>query len=238
MANVKRVIEKEERCATGISGFDKLCEGGFVSDSINLVLGNAGAGKTTFCLQFLYNGCVKYNENGVFVSFEQDIPDLIRTGKKMGMDFEKLEKEGKCSFVRFNPYMTIKELQKELVKLVTKSDVKRICFDPINVFALEFPKEISLRRQLYDFFNLVKQLDICVVISGESDENEAGGAQSVSEELFFSKYLSDSVTELYSSGIGGDGDRAIRIIKMRMTNHFRGPVGMNLTSKGVNVLKS
>ena len=53
-----KMVRKEEkkgdveRCPTGIAGFDNLCEGGLVADSANLVVGNAGAGKTTFLLQF------------------------------------------------------------------------------------------------------------------------------------------------------------------------------------------
>jgi circadian clock protein KaiC len=230
-------MEKEERLPTGIPGYDVLCQGGFVKDSVNLVLGNAGAGKTTFCLQFIYNGCVKYNQNGMFISFEQDIVDLFRNATQHGMDLQALEKQGKCVFMKFDPAMSVKDLQKELVKNVTKFDIRRIVFDPINVFALEFPKEISLRRQLYDFFDLLKQLDVCVVVSGESDGDGEEGKAAIAEEIFFAKYLSDSVTELFSSGIGGSGDRALRLLKMRMTSNFRGPVGMTIANQGIKILK-
>ena len=68
----KAVNGKEIRIVTGIPGFDKLCEGGLIDDSLNLVIGNAGAGKTTFLLQFLYNGATKFNERGIYVSFESE----------------------------------------------------------------------------------------------------------------------------------------------------------------------
>lgn len=227
---------EKERAETGIPGFDRLCQGGLVKDGIHLILGNAGAGKTTFLLQFLYNGTTKFNENGLFVSFEQDAAELHRTGKILGFDFESLGE--KCDFIKFDPDLPIKEIQRKLMKLITKKNIKRICFDPINVFSLELPKEINIRRQIYDFLSLLKKLDICVLIAGESDEEHEGASKSIMEEVSFCRYLSDSVIELFSSGISGSGDRAIRILKMRMTNHVRGPVGMQLTNNGVKILKS
>jgi len=228
--------EEAERCGTGIPGFDTLCEGGYIKDSLNLVVGNAGAGKTTFLLQFLYNGATKFNENGLYVTFEQDVSELKKTGKKLGMDFKKLEDDEKCFFMRFDPNLRVKDLQKDLIAFVTKNNVKRICFDPINIFAIELPKEISIRRQLYDFLSLLKKLSVCILIAGESDQED--GAHKISPEISFCKYLSDSITEIYASGISGSGDRAIRISKMRMTNHKRGPIGMELSDSGVKILKS
>jgi len=228
---------KEERCATGIPGFDELCEGGFIGDSINLVVGNAGAGKTTFIMQFLYNGATKENENGLYVSFEPEINDIYRAGKKLGMDFEKLENAGKCKFVKFDTGSSVKEMQEKLTKIVAKNDIKRICFDPINVFAIDLPKEANLRKQIYELMSLLKKLGVCVIIAGEADE-EMASAYNLSDQITFSKYLVDGVVELFSSGISGEGDRALRISKMRMTNHSRGPVGMKITDSGVKVLKS
>jgi len=237
MKSKKRGENSEERCATGIHGFDSLCEGGFISDSVNLLVGNAGAGKTTFILQFLYNGAVKYSQNGLYVSFEPELADIVRAGRKQGMDFEKLEKEGKCSFIKLPTTMSVREMQNRLTSLVAKNDVKRVCFDPINVFALDLPAEINMRKQIYELVSLLKKLDVCVVIAGESDEEKAEG-QALSDEITFSKYLVDGVVEIYSSGLGGQGDRALRIAKMRMTNHARGPVGMQITDSGIKIFNS
>ena len=225
------------RKKTGILGFDKLCEGGLINDGIFLIMGNAGAGKTTFLLQFLYNGATKEEENGLYVSFESEPSDIYRSGKKMGMDFEELEKENKCFVRKFPTDLVVKDMQKQLLKIITQHNIQRVCFDPINVLSVDLPKEITLRRQLFEIFLFLKKLGICVLIAGEADEAlDKGGA--FSDEIIFSRYLADGIVELYSSGIGGSGDRAIRISKMRMTNHERGPVGMQITSSGLKILKT
>lgn len=229
-------LKKEERLATGISGFDKLIQGGFISDSLNLVLGNSGAGKTTFLLQFLYNGVVKHKEKGLYVSFESDESYIFRTGKVLGMNFNKFEKDGSCSIIKVDPEETIGNLQDKLMRIIIENDVRRVCIDPLNVFSLNLPKEISARKQLYDFLSFLRGLNVCVLVAGESDR-ESEGDSVVSEDIGFVKYLVDGVIELFSSGISGEGDRALRITKMRMTDHFRGPVGFELTKKGLDVKK-
>lgn len=235
----KRKGEKEievQRCATGIQGFDGLCEGGLVADSANLVVGNAGAGKTTFLLQFLYNGVMKYDEKGLYVSFEPEVAELYKAGKKQGMDFEALDEQGKCSFLKLDNKMSLKEVEKTLMNFVVKNDIKRICFDPINVFAIGLKDGIGVRSQIYELVSILKKLAVCVVIAGEAEEEKSEGEASLEEDVIFTKYLVDGVIELFSSGLGGEGDRALRISKMRMTNHTRGPVGMKIDSTGIKVL--
>jgi KaiC/GvpD/RAD55 family RecA-like ATPase len=45
-----------ERVPTDIPCFDELCDGGLLKKRTYLVSGTAGAGKTIFGLQYLYNG--------------------------------------------------------------------------------------------------------------------------------------------------------------------------------------
>ena len=100
MTNKREFIE---RCPTGIHGFDKLCEGGLVRGSVNSILGGPGAGKTTFLLQFLWNGVHMHNENGLFISFESDVEDIFKDAIPLGWDFSKLDQEGKCKFIKMAP---------------------------------------------------------------------------------------------------------------------------------------
>jgi len=44
-----------QRVPTGIPKFDELIEGGFPNNSMILLVGYPGAGKTTFSAQFIYN---------------------------------------------------------------------------------------------------------------------------------------------------------------------------------------
>lgn len=229
-------MKKEEanRTKTGIKGFDTLCQGGFVSESLNLLVGNAGSGKTTFQLQFLYNGIKEFGENGMYISFEPEVKDILKTSKLQDMDLEPFREKGKIEIMKFDPEITIKKLQSEISKIVIDKNIKRICIDPINVYSLGLNKSLNLRKQIYDLLSWLKKLGVCVLIAGESDEDPSG-RYALSQEIKFCKYLVDGVIELFSSGIGGEGDRALRISKMRMTDHHRGPLAFSITNKGIKI---
>jgi circadian clock protein KaiC len=228
-----------ERCKTGIPGFDELCEGGFVSESINAVLGGPGAGKTTFLLQFLWNGVNEFGENGLYISFEPEVESIHEDARTYGWDFTKLDANGKCRFIRMSPNTNISDLKTELTKLVSKYDVRRVCFDPISVLTMTFEKDSDIREIIFDLASLLKRMKVTVLIADETvdgtmDNFTLGSGNTRTD---FVKFLVDGLVNLYSAGLGGESDRAIRITKMRRTNHVRGPVAFRITDKGVVVSK-
>ncbi|MBS3068811.1 hypothetical protein J4441_00400 [Candidatus Micrarchaeota archaeon] len=79
---------------SGIHGFDDLVEGGYEVASINLVVGPTGCGKTTFAMQFLYNGVVQFNEPAVLISFEEPKTSIYEHMGRFGWDFAALEQQG------------------------------------------------------------------------------------------------------------------------------------------------
>ena len=224
-----------DRCPTGIAGFDKLCDGGFVRNSDNLIIGGPGSGKSTFLLQFLWNGVTKFGENGLYCSFEPGIVDTLNDSMAHGWDFSKLSEEGRIKFMRFSPQTSIEALKKELTEMISKNNVRRICFDPVSVLALNLSEEGKIRQTIYDLSALMKRLRVTTVFADESLEDAwamSGGDWTKTDIL---RFLSDSVSVFYESGVSGTGDRAVRIAKMRRTAHERTAVGMTIGDGGLEV---
>lgn len=226
-----------DRCPTGIVGFDKLCNGGFVRNSDNLIVGGPGSGKTTFLLQFLWNGASMFNENGLYCSFEPDIVDTLNDAMAHGWDFSKLSAQGKIKFMRFAPQTSIEELKIELTKMIAQNNIKRICFDPISVLALSLNDSGKIRQTIFDLSALMKRLKVTTVFVDESLEDMWATGDGEWTKTDILRFLSDSVSVFYESGITGVGDRAIRITKMRRTAHKRKPVGMRIVDAGIEVLE-
>lgn len=226
-----------DRCPTGIEGFDRLCDGGFVRNSDNIVIGGPGSGKSTFLLQFLWNGATKFGENGLYCSFEPDITDTLNDSMAHGWDFTRLSEEGKIKFVRFAPQTSIDELKKELIRMISKDNVRRICFDPVSVMALNLGDKGQMRQVIFDLSSLMKRLKVTTVFADESMEGEmnwTSGEEWTKTDIL--RFLSDSVSIFYESPIAGIGDRAVRIAKMRRTSHEREAVGMVIKDGGIEVL--
>jgi circadian clock protein KaiC len=227
-----------ERCQTGIVGYDLISQGGFVRNSSNVFVGGPGSGKTTFLLEFLYNGVTKYGENGLFCSFEPDILDTLNDAFAHGWDFYKLAEEGKIKFIKFSPETSIDELKNELTRLISQNDIKRICFDPVSVLALNISERGKIRERVFDLVSLMKRLRVTSILSDESMESEGmdGFREGEWTKTDIIRFLSDSVSVLYTNGLTGDADRAIKIEKMRRTNHVRKLIGMRITDNGIEVL--
>jgi len=227
-----------DRCPTGIAGFDKITNGGFVRDSVNALLGGPGAGKTIFLLQFLYNGATKYKENGLYLSFEPDVVELYKDAAVFGWDFQKLDVRNQCKILKISPQTGIVELKRELTKVVSKYDIKRICFDPISLFAASERDEAKVRAMLFELADMLKRLKVTVLIANETatTDTEETGIAGADVRSQYVKFLVDGLVDMYSSGLGGATDRAVRVAKMRRTNHSRGPVPMQITPEGIEIL--
>ena len=95
-------IAGSSRIPSGIPGFDPLIEGWFLENSVNLVTGETGTGKTTFCSQFLWNGLQK-GETGLYITLEERPEDIKADAAMFGWDFDGFEKKGLCRIIYHDP---------------------------------------------------------------------------------------------------------------------------------------
>src|SRR5271169_6665163 len=75
---------------TNITGLDEVTGGGLPKGRGTLVCGGAGCGKTLFAMQFLIAGATRYNEPGVFLSFEETEEELTANVASLGFDLHDL----------------------------------------------------------------------------------------------------------------------------------------------------
>lgn len=99
---ISRKANSMERIPTEIKNFDALVEGGFEKNSINLLVGGSGSGKTIFAIQFLIAG-MKKGEKCLYVTFEEKKKEFYYNMLDFGWDLEKLENEKKFVFFRIYP---------------------------------------------------------------------------------------------------------------------------------------
>lgn len=225
-----------DRCPTGIDGFDAICQGGLVRNSSNVLVGGAGAGKTTFLLQFLWNGVQKYNENGVYCSFEPDIVETLKDAASFGWDFSVPNSQDRIKFLKFSPQTKIEDLKDELTKIISKYSIQRICFDPVSVLTLNEEHQGKMREIIYELVSLMKRLRVTSILADESVEDTTFSQEKTSwSETDILKFLTDGVIVFHQSTFSPEVDRAVQITKMRRTNHLRMPVGMKITPQGIDV---
>src|SRR3989338_5665452 len=84
-----------KRIKTGIPGLDSITGGGLIKNSVNLLCGGTGTGKTIFSLQYILNGAKQYNERGFYISFEETEDDLKSDIEGLGIPSRAVEDDPK-----------------------------------------------------------------------------------------------------------------------------------------------
>lgn len=226
-----RKASLSNRIPTYISGLDSLIEGGFKKNSINLVVGGAGSGKTIFALQFLINNIIKHNETVMYITFEEKKKELYDNMQAFGWDLEKFEKSGKLIFLEYSPEQVKKMLLEGgglIENILTKSKIRLIVIDSITSFTLLYQNELARKEAALSLFGLIRSWNCTAVLTEEISDferSERGGLQ----------FEVDSIILLYHGKERGIRKRAIEILKMRGTTHAGKTIQLNVTKKGLEV---
>ncbi len=127
-----------ERVPTGIPGFDEVIGGGFPRNSVILVAGHPGVGKTTFAAHFIYTGVTRYGEPGVYVSFSESREEFYRHTSMLGMRFDRLT-EDKFRFIEainIADKGSIANLFSWLLNSIKELGAKRLVIDSLTAVTL------------------------------------------------------------------------------------------------------
>ena len=206
---------KKGRISTGIYGLNDLLGGGFRENTINIIRGGTGVGKTTFALQYSLFGLDR-GENVTYVSFEMSEEQIIRDCTDMGWGVVKdYIEDGSLKILQlFGEDLTFPSLDvAEMVKKSITGSNPRIVIDPLTYPT--FYSEKEKRKSLSTIFQELRKLGTGVVVLEEPvDGNKAGSAMPL--------YLGDTVIHLQNLGFGEMYDRTLRIMKHRGSKHGEG----------------
>jgi circadian clock protein KaiC len=155
---------------TGIEGLDQLLGGGIPRGSVVLVAGNPGTGKTTFAAKFLYEGA-KAGEPGIYVSFVEPRRDFVANMKRLGMDFEELERKGLFYFMEALTVGDREALSSLLDEILTKAmevGAKRIAIDSVSAILQILRSAHAAREVLHNFFlRVAKSMGVTTILIAE-----------------------------------------------------------------------
>lgn len=162
-----------ELIKTGVPGLDHVLKGGLRRDSNILVTGAPGTGKTLLALEFIYYGAKDCNENGIFITTEENLEVLHSSGKNLGMDIQSMVDKGKM-FVVQKPIATLKggiTSVKGLLDSIKKYNIKRVSLDSLIFFEYLYPRfdgnKMEYRRQVLMFMQQMKKAGVTFLVVSE-----------------------------------------------------------------------
>src|SRR3989344_5244801 len=217
-----------ERVKSGINGLDNLVNGGFPRGHSVLLCGAPGTGKTIFGLQFVYKGAKNFNENGLYISIEENPLKLKSYAKEFKWDdVEKLEKQKKLEFLRVSPSERKFDIINLVKEKVEEINAKRLVVDSLSAIYLAFE---DITQFVYSFVNLIEELGITSLFITDSPP----GSTLLTKDGV-SEFVCDGVVHLQLHDVSKTVNRTISIKKMRGTSIVPGMTSLKFTETGLEV---
>jgi circadian clock protein KaiC len=237
----KSILENRPQLSkvlTGIAGLDVITDGGLPKGRPTLVCGNAGCGKTLLAMEFIVRGATQFNENGVFMAFEESTKDLISNVASLGFDLNGLiaNKKVVVDFVYIDRNEITEageyNLDALFIRLGAAIDsigAKRVVLDTIESLFASLPNQSILRAELHRLFRWLKDKGVTAVITGEGglETNSGRGLE---------EFVSDCVIVLQNRVEDQISSRILRIVKYRGSLHGTNEYPFLIDEDGISLI--
>jgi circadian clock protein KaiC len=144
---------------SGIAGLDDVLGGGFSRDSLFLIEGNPGTGKTTMALQFLLAGAAA-GERGVYITLSETAKELRRGAASHGWSlgeaievFELVPPESvldpnQQQSLLYSSDLELGETTQQIFSTVERTAPSRVVLDSLSEIRLLAQSSLRYRRQV------------------------------------------------------------------------------------------
>ena len=234
------------RISTGINRLDELLSGGLPRNSVTLVSGTPGSGKTILCYHYIADG-LKKGEKCLYLTSDERVENILKQAREIGFDFQSAVNNGQLKFV----YMDLDKntIHREIDEEVKNGGYSRIVLDsltpvaevPVWVSGVHeiFPSEESkdtkgypvgsvpaTRVHIRRIMSILNNRNVTSLVTSEVPE----GSRGLSRDTI-SEFLVDGII-LMDLDMTMDR-RKLTIRKMRATRHTLRPQDIMITEGGI-----
>jgi len=205
-----------ERVQTGVAGLDEMLSGGLIRGSIGAIVGSYGTGKTTYALQFIWEG-LSHGETAIYISLEESEESIVRYMRRRGWDPGPYLHSSfivlKLDPTNFN--LSINSIRNELPSLIRRFSATRLVFDPISLFEDLFATDAERRYEMFRFVELLRDERCTMLMTSETDRDNP-----YSSRHNLIEYLADTVILLrHIHPNQRFRAKALEVVKMRRSRH-------------------
>ena len=203
-----------DRISFGSPALDEMAGGGLFQDSVILVSGPTGSGKTLLGTTFASEAC-RRGEQVLLLGYEESRPQLMRNALSWGVDFDEWERQGLLRMVC--QYPEAQGLEGHLYAIqreIDRFNPKRLVVDSVS--ALERVGNVrNFREFVIGLTSLVKRQQMCSLFTSSSPR--LSGGDSITDAHIST--ITDAILLLRYVEREGALDRGVIIIKMRGSQH-------------------
>jgi circadian clock protein KaiC len=231
--DAKERMDREdiERYSSGVKGLDEMTHGGWLRNSIIIVRGPTGSGKTMLAGLYARAGAGR-GERVVYYGFEEPRPILLRNYREIGMDMERFIAGGELKVIcRYPEATSLEDLLVDLRLGLEQLRPSLIVLDSISSIE-HASSESGFRQFMIGVASILREHGRSAMIT------QTIAASELAEHT--APYLStiaDVILTLDYSTSGYELDRQMRVIKMRGSGHEQHPYRLRIEPGGLSVSK-
>jgi len=233
-------LESLRKCPTGIDGLDVITKGGIPFGRTTLVCGASGSGKTLLAMEFLVRGVSDQEqpEHGVFLAFEESVPELAQNFTSIGFDLAGMTARGQIEIDQVHIDRSgldpageydLEGLFIRIDAAIAKVAAKRVVLDSLETLFSGYSNEGALRLELRRLFAHLKEMGVTTVVTAEQGEGTL-------TRFGLEEYVADCVIFLDHKIHDQIATRRLRIVKYRGSGHGTNEYPFLIDSRGVSII--
>jgi len=216
--------------ASGVPELDHLLAGGPLRGTSTLIIGPAGAGKTTLALAYISAACAR-GEHCTIYEFDERIGTLLTRAEIMGFPLQQYITDGTLVVEQINPAeISPGEFAWRARVEVESRQVRMIVIDSLNGYMAAMPQEQQLILQMYEMLSYLAQRGVVTFLI-----NALSGLIGTMTTTLNISYVADSVILIRFFEAHGRLRKAISILKNRGGAHEDAIRELSIDGRGVRV---
>ena len=224
-------IKIGKRLASGVPGLDALLGGGLLEQSITLVSGSAGIGKSTLGVQFVLEGATK-RRPGLYVSLEEGPEQLIASAQAVGLPLRAAVDNRTVDVLYLSrEHILAGQYLSALDDKISSLKAGRVVLDAATHLIAEPTSTDELRHLLYNLVVRFKSLGVTSLVTLEAaslhstDSVTERGLSPIADNLFMLRYAQEE------SRI----EPRLTVVKTRGSAHDYGTYSISIGKGGLRV---
>jgi circadian clock protein KaiC len=219
-----RLVASEHRSSragalvkSGLDALDALLGGGLAQGSSTLILGPAGAGKSSLATQFLLAATARGEHATVFL-FDESVATFRERSSGLGMDVDSQIDAGHLAVQQVDPAeLSPGEFAHCVRRAVDDNKTRVVVIDSLNGYMNAMPSERFLVLHLHELLGYLGQRGVTTLLLMA----QHGLIGIETESPLEASYLADTVLLLRYFEAFGEVRKAISVIKKRTGKHER-----------------
>lgn len=217
-----------ERVTTGIPQFDQILHGGFPRNSINIVMGHPGTGKTVFAEQLVFHNASAGRPILYLTTLSEPLPKIVTYLQGFSFYDEGRMLDGVVyddigsALLEHGPAAVVERVR-QAIREVGPGILVVDSFKAIHDLA----DLATMRRLIAELAGVLSAYDTTVFLVGEYSEDQV--------PLFPEFAVADGIVEFARRGTAKRDDRFLRVLKLRGSGYAEGFHAFTISRHGLHV---